>query len=164
MSSGTYFPPPVRAVEIPKPGGTRTLGVPAVGDRIAQTVVARVLEAKAEPAFHPDSYGYRPGRSAIDAVSQCRRRCWRANWVIDLDISAFLDASTHCSFCSLFGSKQAVLGCRGFDTQAFSASGADVDGLELALLDTLHDGLAGDAVCEGGLEHREPSLGGVVDE
>jgi RNA-directed DNA polymerase len=92
MSSGTYFPPPVRAVEIPKPGGTRILGVPTVGDRIAQTVVAGVLEAKAEPVFHPDSYGYRPGRSAIDAVSQCRRRCWKADWVIDLDISAFFDS------------------------------------------------------------------------
>jgi RNA-directed DNA polymerase len=92
MSSGTYFPPPVRAVEIPKPGGVRTLGVPTVGDRIAQTVVARVLEAKAGPVFHPDSYGYRPGRSALDAVGQCRRRCWKADWVIDLDISAFFDS------------------------------------------------------------------------
>ena len=93
MSSGTYFPPPVRAVEIPKPsGGVRILGVPTVGDRIAQTVVARVLEDKAEPVFHPDSYGYRPGRSAIDAVAQCRRRCWKTDWVIDLDISAFFDS------------------------------------------------------------------------
>ena len=79
MSSGTYFPPPVRAVEIPKPhgGGTRILGVPTVADRVAQTVVARRLEAKVEPIFHPDSYGYRPGRSALDAVAACRRRCWR---------------------------------------------------------------------------------------
>jgi group II intron reverse transcriptase/maturase len=93
MSSGTYFPPPVRAVEIPKPsGGVRILGVPTVGDRIAQTVVARVLEDKAEQVFHPDSYGYRPGRSAIDAVAQCRRRCWKTDWVIDLDISAFFDS------------------------------------------------------------------------
>jgi RNA-directed DNA polymerase len=70
MSSGSYFPPPVRAVEIPKShgGGTRILGVPTVADRIAQTVVARRLEARAEPAFHRDSYGYRPGRSALDAV------------------------------------------------------------------------------------------------
>ena len=92
MSSGTYFPPAVRAVEIPKSGGgVRTLGVPTVGDRIAQSVVARVLEVAAEPVFHPDSYGYRPGRSAIDAVAVCRRRCWKADWVIDLDISAFFD-------------------------------------------------------------------------
>ena len=93
MSSGTYFPPAVRAVQIPKPGGgVRTLGVPTVGDRIAQTVVAQVLEETAEPVFHPDSYGYRPGRSALDAVAMCRRRCWKADWVIDLDISAFFDS------------------------------------------------------------------------
>ena len=93
MSSGTYFPPPVRAVEIPKPdGGARVLGVPTVADRIAQTVVARVLEEKTEPVFHSDSYGYRPGRSALDAVATCRRRCWKADWVIDLDISAFFDS------------------------------------------------------------------------
>ena len=72
---GQYFPPPVKAVEIPKPhgGGVRVLGVPTVADRIAQTVVARRLEAKVEPIFHPDSYGYRPGRSALDAVAACRR-------------------------------------------------------------------------------------------
>ena len=100
MSSGSYFPPPVRAVEIPKPhgGGTRTLGVPTVADRIAQTVVAGVLERGAEPVFHPDSHGYRPGRSAIDAVAACRERCWRHDWVIDLDIRKFLDVSSHCSF------------------------------------------------------------------
>lgn len=93
MSSGTYFPPAVRGVEIGKDGGgVRLLGVPTVADRIAQTVAARVLEESAEPVFHPDSYGYRPGRSAIDAVGLCRRRCWRANWVIDLDIRAFFDS------------------------------------------------------------------------
>src|SRR5438094_5189270 len=77
MSSGSYFPPPVKAVEIPKPhgGGTRMPGVPTVADRIAQTVVARRLERKVEPIFHPDSYGYRPGRSALDAVAARRRRC-----------------------------------------------------------------------------------------
>src|SRR5882757_2193092 len=79
LSSGTYFPPPVRAVEIAKPhgGGTRILGVPTVADRIAQTVVAQVLERKVEPVFHEDSYGYRPGRSALDAVAVCRERCWK---------------------------------------------------------------------------------------
>ena len=85
MSSGSYFPPPVRAVGIPKPhgGGVRVLGVPTVADRIAQTVVARRLEAKVELIFHPDSYGYRPGRSARDAVAACRKRCWKTDWVID---------------------------------------------------------------------------------
>ena len=94
MSSGSYFPPPVQAVEIAKThgGGTRILGVPTVGDRIAQTVVAQVLERKVEPIFHPDSYGYRPKRSALDAVEVCRRRCWKADWVIDLDIRKFFDS------------------------------------------------------------------------
>jgi RNA-directed DNA polymerase len=94
MSSGTYFPPPVRAVEIPKPhgGGTRILGVPTVGDRVAQTVAAARLGEKVEPIFHPDSYGYRPGRSAQDAVGACRKRCWRYDWVIDLDIRKFFDS------------------------------------------------------------------------
>jgi RNA-directed DNA polymerase len=94
MSSGSYFPPPVLAVEIPKAhgGGTRILGVPTVADRVAQTVVARRLEKKVEPIFHPDSYGYRPGRSALQAVETCRKRCWRMVWVIDLDIQKFFDS------------------------------------------------------------------------
>src|SRR6202034_2801176 len=91
MSSGTYFPPPVKAVEIPKPhgGGTRILGVPTVADRIAQTVVALRLEPRTESIFHPDSYGYRPGKSAHDALRKCRERCWRKDWVLDLDIRKF---------------------------------------------------------------------------
>jgi RNA-directed DNA polymerase len=94
MSSGSYFPPPVRAVEIAKAhgAGTRMLGVPTVADRVAQTVVAQELEARVEPIFHPDSYGYRPRRSALDAVAACRRRCWQTNWVIDLDIRKFFDS------------------------------------------------------------------------
>ena len=92
MSSGSYFPPPVRQVRIPKPdGGIRVLGVPTVADRLAQTVVALVLERRAEPVFHQGSYGYRPGRGAIDAVAACRRRCWESSWVIDMDIQAFFD-------------------------------------------------------------------------
>jgi group II intron reverse transcriptase/maturase len=96
MSSGSYFPPPVKAVEIPKAsGGVRILGVPTVADRIAQTVVAMHLERLVEPVFHPDSYGYRPGRSALDAVARCRERCWRSDWVIDLDVRAFFDSVDH---------------------------------------------------------------------
>jgi RNA-directed DNA polymerase len=93
MSSGSYFPPPVRAVEIAKPhgGGTRVLGVPTVADRVAQTVVAKYLEPVVEPRFHPDSFGYRPGKSAHEAVETCRQRCWSFDWVIDLDIQQFFD-------------------------------------------------------------------------
>jgi RNA-directed DNA polymerase len=97
LSSGSYFPPPVKMVEIPKPGGkgVRILGVPTVADRIAQTVAAVYLEPKVEPMFHPDSYGYRPHRSALDAVAACRERCWRTDWVIDLDIKGFFDNLDH---------------------------------------------------------------------
>jgi len=97
LSSGSYFPPPVRAVPIPKDGGrgVRILGVPTVGDRIAQTVVAARLEARVEKIFHSDSDGYRIGRSAIDAVAKCRQRCWRYDWVIDLDIQKFFDSCPH---------------------------------------------------------------------
>ncbi|MET7355551.1 group II intron reverse transcriptase/maturase [Streptomyces mirabilis] len=93
-SSGSYFPPPVRAVAIPKPhgGGTRMLGIPAVADRVAQTVAARHLMRRVEPIFHPDSFGYRPGRSALDAVGKCRERCWKRDWVVEFDITKFFDS------------------------------------------------------------------------
>jgi len=95
LSSGSYFPPPVKRVEIPKEGGTRLLGVPTVADRIAQTVVKNRLEPELEKHFHPDSYGYRPGKSAVEAVGVARKRCWRYDWVVDLDISTFFDSIDH---------------------------------------------------------------------
>lgn len=97
MSSGSYMPGAVRAVEIPKDhgAGVRVLGVPNVADRVAQTAVCSLLEERLEPIFCDDSYGYRPGRGALDAVGVCRQRCWKQDWVIDLDIRAFFDSVDH---------------------------------------------------------------------
>jgi len=93
MSSGSWFPPPVLAVEIPKPhgDGVRVLGVPTIADRVAQTVVAMHLEERADHGFHPDSYGYRPNKSAHQALAACRQRCWKYDWLIDLDVQKFFD-------------------------------------------------------------------------
>jgi len=96
MSSGSYFPPPVLTVEIAKDdGGKRKLGIPTVGDRVAQMVVKMQMEPGIEPMFHFDSYGYRPAKSAHDAVGQARQRCWKYDWVLDLDIRGFFDNIPH---------------------------------------------------------------------
>jgi RNA-directed DNA polymerase len=96
LCSGSYFPPPVRGVPIPKKsGGTRMLGVPTVADRVAQTVVKMVLEPMIEPVFHRDSYGYRPGHSALDAIAVVRRRSWEYDWVIEFDIKGLFDNIDH---------------------------------------------------------------------
>lgn len=96
MSSGSYFPPPVHAVSIPKKtGGQRILGVPTVADRVAQMVVKRVIEPTLDAVFLADSYGYRPGKSALDAVGVTRERCWKYDWVLEFDIKGLFDNIDH---------------------------------------------------------------------
>ena len=96
LASGSYFPPPVMEVRVPKKGGgVRKLGVPTVGDRVAQTVVKSYLEPLLEPHFDPDSYGYRPGKSAHDAVRVTRQRCWKYDWVIEFDVKGAFDNLDH---------------------------------------------------------------------
>ncbi|MCU7921050.1 MAG: group II intron reverse transcriptase/maturase [Candidatus Thiodiazotropha sp. (ex Epidulcina cf. delphinae)] len=96
MASGSYFPPPVKAVEIPKrSGGKRLLGVPTVADRIAQTVVKQSLEPLLDPIFDVDSYGYRPGKSALNAVKVTEERCWLYDWVVEFDIKGAFDNLDH---------------------------------------------------------------------
>ena len=96
MSSGSYFPPLVKVVEIrKKTGGTRRLGIPTIGDRVAQMVTKFYFEPDVEPIFHNDSYGYRPGKSALDAVEQARQRCWKFNYVIEFDIKGLFDNINH---------------------------------------------------------------------
>jgi RNA-directed DNA polymerase len=96
LASGSYFPPPVKRIEIPKSGGgVRPLGIPTVADRIAQAVVKAELEPELERHFHVDSYGYRPNKSALQAIGVTRERCWRYDWVLNLDIRGFFDNIDH---------------------------------------------------------------------
>lgn len=96
MTSGSYFPPPVKEVEIPKKDGTvRKLGVPTISDRVGQMVIKMFIEPRLEEVFSPNSYGYRPGKNAHQALAKVRESCWKHDWVIDLDIKGFFDNIDH---------------------------------------------------------------------
>ena len=146
MSSGTYFPPSVRAVSIPKKsGGERILGVPTVSDRIAQMVVKQLIEPDLDPIFLADSYGYRPKKSALDAVGVTRKRCWKYDWVLEFDIKGLLDVASYYTFSFFERVEEVRSNCRYLNSYAFCPSAIDVNGLELAALYTLQDGLPRDA-------------------
>jgi group II intron reverse transcriptase/maturase len=104
LASGSYFPPPVLQVEIPKKNGSvRQLGIPTISDRVAQTVIKNQIEETLEKIFHPQSYGYRPKRSAHQALDQVRKNCWKYDWVIDLDIKNFFDDIDHDKLLKALG-------------------------------------------------------------
>lgn len=146
MCSGSYFPPPVKAVPIPKKsGGVRVLGIPTIADRVAQTVVKQWLEPKLDPLFHENSYGYRPGRSAHDAIAVTRRRCWDYDWIVELDVKGLLDVASYYTFSFFERVEEARSNCRYLNSCAFCPSAIDVNGLKLAALYTLQDGLPRDA-------------------
>ena len=111
MSSGSYFPPPVRAVSIPKKtGGQRILGVPTVADRVAQMVVKQIIEPGLDSIFLADSYGYRPGKSALDAIGVTRKRCWKYDWVLEFDIKGLFDNIDHGLLLRAVGSTDVQMG------------------------------------------------------
>ena len=167
LRAGTFRPIPARRVFIPKPGTEerRPLSIPAIRDRVVQAAVKIVLEPVFEADFLPCSFGFRPKRAAHDGLQVLVNESFAgARWVVETDVADCLDPRSHCSLADCRGFEQGVLWGGDLDTQAFSASGAGEHGAELAALDFLQHGLAGDAEGAAGVVEGEPAVGGVVDE
>jgi len=168
LKAGAFTPLLVRERKIPKPGGSgklRRLGIPALADKVVQAALKLVLEPVFEADFEPVSYGFRPGRRAHDAIAEIHKFGTHGyRWVLDADVEAALDPWSYCSFADFAGSEESVLRGGDLDTQAFSAPGVGEDGAQLAALDLLQYGLAGDAEGLGGVAERDPAVGRVAGE
>jgi hypothetical protein len=162
LKAGRYRPLPARRALIDKPGKQekRPLSIPSVRDRVVQTAVKTVLEPVFEADFLPCSFGFRPRRGVHDALQVLIEECWHGRrWVVETDIANCLGPASHYPLAVAEGVEQATIGLGDLDTQALSSPGADVDGAELAALDTLQHRLPGDPQRHGRLQHRQPSLG-----
>jgi RNA-directed DNA polymerase len=166
LKDRSFRPLPLRERMIPKSGGKqRRLGIATITDRVVQASLKLVLEPIFEADFLPCSYGFRPNRRAHDAVAEVRHFTSHSyEWVLEGDIKACLDPWSYCSLADYRGFEEGFLWGVDLDTQAFSASGAGEHGAQLAALDFLQHGLAGDAEGSAGVVEGEPAVGGVVDE
>ena len=168
LKTRRFAPLPVRERLIPKRGGKfRRLGIATVTDRVVQAALKLVLEPIFEADFQPCSYGFRPKRRAQDAIAEIHHLASpnrNYEWVLEADITACLDPASHYPLAVAEGVEQAAVGLGNLDTQALSSPGTDVDGAEFAALDTLQHRLPRDPQRHGGLQHRQPALGRLLDE